>query len=98
MKKIFNFAYVMNFMSQVIFSFATPLVIWLIIGYLLTAKAGVGDWAMAVSIVLGVLGGVVAMFKYIITASQYFSKNENNENTDKKERKVGNGEKESRDN
>ena len=87
---------VMNFMSQVIFSFITPFAVWLFIGYLLTAKAGLEKWAMAVCIVIGVVSGVVSMFKYIITAVDHVAgdKNrsaENGENTVRKrvDRKAG---------
>ncbi len=67
MRKLFDFAYIMNFMSQAAFSFAFPFFIWLVLGYLLTSKAGLGDWVMIVCIVIGIVNSVYSMFKYIIT-------------------------------
>jgi F0F1-type ATP synthase assembly protein I len=75
MKKIFDFAHVVSFISQIFFSFATPVGIWLLIGYLLTEKAGAGSWAMVLSVILGAVCGVVSMFKYIIAASRIFEEN-----------------------
>lgn len=69
--KIFNFAYAMNFISQSAFSLIFPLGIFLGLGYWLTNSLSAPKWVFAVCIVLGVLSGVVSMFKYIILASKH---------------------------
>ena len=72
--KIFNFAYAMNFISQSAFSLIMPLGIFLWLGYWLTTDMGAPQWVFAVCIVVGVLTGVLSMFKYIILASKHMPK------------------------
>ena len=69
--KLFNFAYAMNFISQSAFSLVFPLGIFLALGYWLTNSVGAPKWVFAICIVIGVLSGVVSMFKYIIIASKH---------------------------
>ena len=72
--KFFNFAYAMNFISQSAFSLILPLGIFLALGYWLTNQKGLPNWVFAICIVIGVLSGVVSMFKYIIFASKHMPK------------------------
>ena len=75
-KKFFNFAYVMTFLWQILFSFAMPFGFLWLIGYLLYNKAGLGKWSLVICIVLGALFGVYSMFHYIITMVDWASKEE----------------------
>ena len=77
-KKFFNFAYVMTFLSQVLFSFAMPFGFLWLIGYLLHDKAKLGKWSLVLCIVIGALIGVYSMFHYIITMVDWASKEERN--------------------
>ncbi len=73
-QKFFHFAYVMTFLSQVLFSFAMPFGFFWLAGYLLQTKAGFGKWVLVLGIVLGALFGVYSMFHYIITAVDWATK------------------------
>ena len=75
-KKFFHFAYVMTFLSQVLFSFAMPFGFLWLIGYLLKTRMGLGKWVLVLCIILGALCGVYSMFHYIITMVDWASKEE----------------------
>lgn len=83
-KKFFNFAYVMTFLSQVIFSFAMPFGFMWLIGYLLNSKAGLGKWSLVLCIILGALMGIYSMFHYIITMVDWASKEDRKTSTHSK--------------
>ena len=72
--KIFNFAYAMNFISQSAFSLIFPLGLFLWLGYWLTTDVGAPKWVFAICIIIGVMSGVISMFKYIIFASKHIPK------------------------
>ena len=87
-KHVFNFAYVLTFFSQVLFSFAVPFVLLGGGGYLLEKKAGLGHWIFVCGIVLGALVGVYSMFRYILATVDWVSVAERrNRENDKEEKR-----------
>ena len=87
-KRVFNFAYVLTFFSQALFSFAVPFVLLGGGGYLLEKKAGLGHWAFVCGIVLGALAGGYSMFRYILATVDWASATErrNRENDGEEKR------------
>lgn len=71
-KKVFRIAYAVNYVIQAGFCFACPAGLFLLLGWLMTHRWGVGGWAMVAAVVLGVLCGVYSMFRYILTTSRCF--------------------------
>ena len=69
--KVFNFAYVMNYLIQTIWSLALPAGVIIGLGYFLWWKFSLDRWVMIVAIVLGVLCGVYSMFLYIVRMADY---------------------------
>lgn len=67
-KKVFRFAYALNFVFQVGITMVCPAALFIFCGWYLTEHLGVGRWAMIVGIVLGVLTGVYSMFRFIMKA------------------------------
>ena len=75
-KKIFSFVYALNYISQVAFMMIVPAALIIGGGWLLTNRCGVGKWAMAVAIVLGVLVGIYSLFSFIISTMRYIDPTE----------------------
>lgn len=79
--KFFGFVYAMNYIAQAAWSFVFPVGLMLGLGFLLRWRLDLGDWVVAVFAVLGVLSGVVGMFRYIIRMADYstgeFNKKQN---------------------
>ena len=71
-KKVFSVAYSINFIIQAGVSIIVPAGLIILLGWLMTNRWGVGKWAMAVAIVLGILIGFYSMFYYIIKAGNSF--------------------------
>ncbi len=70
-KKVFSFVYALNYITQTAFCLVTPAALFIAGGWFLTNRCGVGKWAMAVAIVLGVLTGLYSMFSFLITTAKY---------------------------
>ena len=64
-KKVFRVVYAFNYIFQAGFSMAVPAGMFILLGWLLTNRWGVGKWAMAVCIVLGVFTGFFSVFRFI---------------------------------
>ncbi len=73
-KKVFSFVSALNYISQAAFMMLTPAALFIGGGWLLTNRLGVGKWAMAVSIVLGVLFGMYCLFHFLITTAKHMEK------------------------
>jgi|GEM_PF-666395 len=71
-RKVFSVAYSINFIIQAGVSMVVPAGLIILLGWLMTNRWGVGKWAMAVAIVLGILIGFYSMFYYIIKAGNSF--------------------------
>lgn len=67
-KKVFRFAYALNFIFQAGITMVVPAGLFILAGRFVTARLGAGKWAMITGIVLGVLSGVYSMFRFIIRA------------------------------
>lgn len=65
-KKLFSAVYAVNYIFQAGFSMAVPAGLFILLGWLLTSRCGVGKWAMAVCIILGVLAGFFSVFHFIL--------------------------------
>ena len=85
--KVFNFAYVMNYLIQTIWSLALPAGVIIGLGYFLWWKFSLDRWVMIVAIVLGVLCGVYSMFYYIIRSVTLFEDKDEPRRRRKKDRK-----------
>lgn len=70
-KKIFRAAYAMNYVFQVTFSLLMPAGLMLLLGRWLTGRCGLGRWAMAVCIIVGVLFGFYNMFYFIVKTAKH---------------------------
>lgn len=68
-KKVFRAVYAMNYFMQAGFSMLCPAGLLIFGGWLLVNRAGVGRWALVVSIVLGVLFGFYCMIRFLMTTS-----------------------------
>ena len=64
--RFFGFVYAMNYLAQAAWSFVFPCGIVMGAGYFLWWRFSLGKWVLVAAIVLGVLGGVYSMFRYII--------------------------------
>ncbi len=71
-KKVFSVAYSINFIIQAGVSMVVPAGLIILGGWLLVNRCGVGKWALAVAIILGILIGFYSMFYYIIKAGNSF--------------------------
>lgn len=68
-KKMFRFVYAMNYVFQVAFCLLTPAALFILGGWYLTNRCGVGKWALIVSIVLGVLCGMYSMITFLLSSA-----------------------------
>ncbi len=68
-KDVFRFAYAMNYVFQVTFCMLTPAALWIGAGWYLHHRLGVGKWVFVLAIVLGVITGVVSMFRFLLTSA-----------------------------
>ena len=69
-KDIFRFNYAMNYVFQVTISMLTPATIWIGFGLLLHRRWGVGKWALILCIIVGVISGVISMFRFLMTSAR----------------------------
>ena len=65
-KRIFRFAYAINFISQTAFSMLCPAGLCIGLGWLLTRWLHAGRWLLAAAIILGVLTGFYSMIYFIV--------------------------------
>lgn len=68
-KKLFRAVYALNYCMQAGFSMICPAGLFIFGGWLLTNRCGVGRWAMALAIVIGVLTGLYCMFHFLFTTA-----------------------------
>ena len=67
-RQTFSFVYVINIVFQSIFTLLFQIGAAVLIGWLLTEKAGAPDWVYVPLILLGVGIGLYSMIKFILTA------------------------------
>ena len=81
--KFFSFVYAMNYIAQAAWSFVFPAGLVIGLGCFLRWRFEVGQWVMAVCIVLGILSGVCSMFRYIIRMADWMGKLTENDRKNK---------------
>ena len=89
-KKFVSVLYLINIVSQAIFTLLFPIGIGALLSYLLTTHLGTQPWIWAILITLGVISGFYSMVKFIITATASLEKLEKEQNKEKKNDKMGN--------
>ena len=89
-KKFVSALYVVNIVSQAIFTLLIPIGLGALISYLLTEFANVGPWIWAVTIPLGAISGIYSMIKFILSAMAGLDRLEKEHNTKNNTKKSGN--------
>ncbi len=89
-KKLVSSLYVLNIVSQAIFTLAFPIGLGVLISYLLTRFAGAPSWIWAALVVFGALSGLYSMIKFILSAMAGLERLEKEHNTKEKKEKSGN--------
>ncbi len=84
--KFFNAMYVFNTVLQAIITLASPVAVGIFFAWLLTERAGVGDWIYVVLIILGVMSGLVSMVRFVLSAMAGIERLENEQKMKKKTR------------
>ena len=67
-KKLVSSLYVINIISQAIFTMLIPIGLGVLLCYLLTTHADVDPWIWAVVIPIAAISGIASMVKFILTA------------------------------
>ena len=89
-KKLVSALYVLNIVSQAIFTLALPIGLGVLASYLLTKHAGAPSWIWALLIVLGAMSGLYSMIKFILSATAGLERLEKEHNTKEKKENSGN--------
>lgn len=87
-KDVFRFTYALNYVFQVTVCMLTPAAMWIGLGWLCCNRWGMGKWVMILTIVLGVISGVVSMFRFLMTSARIIDPTAPDP-VDKKEEKDG---------
>lgn len=69
-KDVFRFTYALNYVFQVTVCMLTPAAMWIGLGWLCCNRWGMGKWVMILTIILGVVSGVVSMFRFLMTSAR----------------------------
>lgn len=89
-KKFFNALYLINIISQAIFTLAIPIGFGFLISWLLVRFAGAPTWLFAIFITLGAISGFVSMIKFVLSAMAALERLENEQRERKNNDKTGN--------
>ena len=89
-KKLVSALYVLNIVSQAIFTLLIPIGLGVLVSYLLTRFTSAPSWIWAVLVVLGAMSGLYSMIKFILSAMAGLDKLEKEHNTKEKKEKSGN--------
>lgn len=68
-RKVFRVVYAMNYLMQAAFCLLCPAGLCVGLGWLTVHRWGVGQWAMILAIVLGVLSGFVSMISFLLKSA-----------------------------
>ena len=60
--------YVFNAVTGAIVTLVSPVAVGIFFAWLLTERAGVGDWIYVVLIILGVMSGLVGMVRFVLSS------------------------------
>lgn len=69
-KRFVGALYVLNIIFQAFFTLLTPVGLGVLVSWLLTKYAGLGQWIYAPIIIFGVFAGLISMIKFTISASE----------------------------
>ena len=89
-KKLVSALYVLNIVSQAIFTLIIPIGLGVLVSYLLTRFTSAPSWIWAVLVVLGAMSGLYSMIKFILSAMAGLDRLEKEHNTKEKKEKSGN--------
>lgn len=89
-KKFISALYVINIVSQAIFTLLTPIALGIGLSWLLVRYASVPSWIYAVLITLGALIGFYSMIKFVLSAMASLDRLEKSRSTSKKTNNTGN--------
>jgi hypothetical protein len=67
-KKLFNALYILNIVSQALFTLVIPAALLYGITWLLVLKLSLPEWLYAIALVLGFVLGFISMIKFILTS------------------------------
>ena len=88
-RKLVSSLYVLNIVSQAIFTLAMPIGLGVLVAYLLTSYAGAPSGVWEVLIVFGALSGIYSMIKFILSAMAGLERLEKEHNIKEKKEKSG---------
>ena len=88
-RKLVSTLYVINIVSQAIFTLATPIALGALASYLLVKYVSCPSWIWAVLVTLGALTGLYSMVKFILSAMAGLDRLESEHNTKEKQEKSG---------
>ena len=83
-KKFIGALYVLNIISQAIFTLLTPTAIMFFIALLFVKKVGVPEWIYAILIPVGFIAGFISMIRFAISASEGLNRLEKQQNKDRR--------------
>ena len=89
-KKLVSALYVLNIVSQAIFTLIIPIGLGVLVSYLLTRFTSAPSWIWAVLVVIGAMSGLYSMIKFILSAMAGLDRLEKEHNTKEKKEKSGN--------
>ena len=89
-KKLVSALYVVNIVSQAIFTLLIPIGLGVLLSHLLTSYADVGPWIWAVTVPLGAISGIYSMIKFVLSAMAGLDRLEKEHNTKENIKKSGN--------
>jgi F0F1-type ATP synthase assembly protein I len=89
-KKFISALYVINIVSQAIFTLLTPIALGFGISWLLVEYAAIPSWIYAVLITLGALIGFYSMIKFVLSAMASLDRLEKSRSASKKTDNTGN--------
>ena len=80
--------YAFNYIMQAIYCLLTPVALGVLVSWVLTKKANVGNWIYAVLIFAGVAIGLVSMIKYLIRMSEFEKAREKERDLHENQRRI----------
>lgn len=89
-KKLVGALYIMNIVSQAIFTLLLPILVGLGISWLLVTYLSAPSFIYVILIMLGVLSGLYSMVRFVLSAMAAYERLEKEQTESKKTNKTGN--------
>ena len=89
-KKLVGALYIINIVSQAIFTLAFPILLGFGIAWLLVSYLSLPSFVYVIFIILGVFSGLYSMVKFVISAMAAYERLEKERTESKKTNKMGN--------